>query len=36
MLAPGHPDYPGPDLPTKDFFRNTSAKDAAKSKDATQ
>jgi hypothetical protein len=23
MLGPGHPDYPGPDLPTKDFFRNT-------------
>jgi len=23
MLAPGHPDYPGPDLPTKDFFSNT-------------
>ncbi|MDR0183169.1 DUF3304 domain-containing protein [Lysobacter arvi] len=23
MLAPGHPDYPGPDFPTKDFFRNT-------------
>jgi hypothetical protein len=36
MLGPGHPDYPGPDLPTKDFFRNTSAKDAAQSKDATQ
>jgi hypothetical protein len=24
MLGPGHPDYPGPNLPTKDFFSNTS------------
>ena len=23
MLAPGHPEYPGPDFPSKDFFRNT-------------
>ncbi|TWI13378.1 DUF3304 domain-containing protein [Aerolutibacter ruishenii] len=21
MLGPGHPDYPGPDLPKKDFFK---------------
>jgi hypothetical protein len=35
MLGPGHPDYPGPDLPTKNFFRNTPARDAAQSKDAT-
>jgi hypothetical protein len=36
MLAPGHPNYPGPDLPTKDFFRNTPTKDVTQSKDATQ
>ena len=28
MLGPGHPDYPGPDLPTKDFFRSTGKEQA--------
>jgi len=30
MLAPGHPDYPGPDFPTKDFFGDAAEYNASK------
>lgn len=30
MLGPGHPDYPGPDLPTKDFFGDSSVNNKSK------